>query len=80
MNLFEGMWEAVGGSPPYSATHLTGEEARQLIAQVERDLKADVKRLRDETARRPSCSHCPLRPIGWSGPHRDLAAEYTTRN
>ena len=47
-SLFKGMWEAVSGSPPCSATHLTEEEARRLRAQVERDLKRDIEELLDK--------------------------------
>ena len=46
-SLFKGMWEAVSGSPPCSATDLTEEEAQRLRVQAERDLKSAVKRLRD---------------------------------
>lgn len=46
LNLFEGMWKAVGGEPPVSPVGLTDEEARRLIAQAERDLKTDVEEMR----------------------------------
>jgi len=52
-NLSEEMWKAVGGEPPCSAPSLTEEESRQLITQVERDLKSDVKKLRDEVKPTP---------------------------
>jgi len=47
-SLSRAMWKAVSGSPPHSVTGLTEERARQLRAQVERDLMDDVKRLLDE--------------------------------
>lgn len=52
----DGEWEevvlyerdSIYKSQTLAKTHLTEEEARRLRAQVERDLKSDVKRLRDK--------------------------------
>jgi len=40
------MWRAVGGEPSVVVARLTDEEAQQLIAQSERDLKRDIEKMR----------------------------------